>query len=62
MDSVGWIGLVPSLQFPAVGRDEAQHDDGVKAPDENRLEASAGRFDSERVRIIVALDVRHTLE
>src|SRR5206468_6518032 len=61
-DSVRRCGLVPILQFLTIGCEEAQYHNRVEAADEDGLEAPAGRFDSERVRIVVALEVYDAVE
>ena|SRR5437879_939852 len=59
---VGPCGFIPLLQLCAMRRDEAQHGAWIQTGDEDELEPSAGRLDSDRVSIVVVLDMRDAVK
>jgi len=57
-----WCGFIPSFQFEAGGRNEAQHCAGIQAADEDELESLPGWFDNNCVGVRVASHVFHAME
>src|SRR5436309_15917918 len=62
LNTVGRCGLVPLLQFLAVGRDEAQHGSWIQTGDRDRLETLASLLDGDGVGVGVMGDLHDAMK